>query len=87
MSAQLGLPGDRENVVKIHADHSGICKFGPSQTDQDNLKIVQGNIRDLYKEALKLSELRILPSLSYEGKKIEEDPLKDRLSRLRGNSK
>ena len=33
-SAQLGMPGDRENVVKLSADHRTVCKFGPSQTDR-----------------------------------------------------
>jgi hypothetical protein len=33
-SARLGLPGDRENVVKLNADHSGVCKFETEQTDQ-----------------------------------------------------
>lgn len=51
-SARLGMPGDRENVVKLNADHSGICKFGASQADQDNLEFVQFNIKDIYKKAL-----------------------------------
>ncbi|KAI1774882.1 TPR-like protein [Hypoxylon cercidicola] len=54
-SARLGLPGDRENIVKLDADHHGVCKFGESQTDQDNLKLVQANLKDLYKNALKNS--------------------------------
>jgi hypothetical protein len=51
------MPGDRENVVKLNADHSGVCKFGPSDEDQDNFKLARGNIKDLYKTALKKSEL------------------------------
>ncbi|KAI4864171.1 hypothetical protein F4820DRAFT_449256 [Hypoxylon rubiginosum] len=48
-SAHLNLPGNRENIVKLEADHSGVCKFGESQTDQDNLKLVRVNLQDLYK--------------------------------------
>jgi hypothetical protein len=55
-SARLGMPGDRENVVKLEADHSTVCKFGSSQADQDNLKLVKANIRDMYREALKKSK-------------------------------
>ncbi|OTA59076.1 hypothetical protein K449DRAFT_385103 [Hypoxylon sp. EC38] len=49
-SVCLNLPGKRENLVSLDADHSGVCKFGPSQTDQDNFKLVRGNIRDLYEK-------------------------------------
>lgn len=59
-SADLGMPGDRENVVKLNASHGNMCKFGAGTTDQDNLKLVLGNIRDLYKNALKSSELTYL---------------------------
>jgi hypothetical protein len=57
------MPGDHENVVKLNADHSGVCKFGQSQIDQDNFKLVRGNIRDLYKRALKKCELNTIPSI------------------------
>ncbi len=33
--------------MKLNADHSGVCKFGPSLEDQDNLKEVRGGIRNL----------------------------------------
>lgn len=56
------MPGDRENVVKLNADHSGVCKFGPSLEDQDNFKLVRSNLKDLYKNALKLCELHAMPS-------------------------
>jgi hypothetical protein len=71
------MPGDRENVVKLNADHSRVCKFGPSQTDQDNFKLVQSNIRDLYKNALKNSELIALPPIiGQEGRvSIDKDSL------------
>ncbi|KAJ8133016.1 hypothetical protein O1611_g607 [Lasiodiplodia mahajangana] len=52
-SARIGMPGDRENVVKLNADHSTLCKFGSGQTDQDNLKLVRYNIKDIYTNALK----------------------------------
>ena len=55
-SAQFGMPGDRENVVKLNADHRSVCKFGASQQDQDNFNLVRGNIRDIYKNALKICE-------------------------------
>jgi len=51
-SARLGLPGDRENVVKLDADHGGVCRFGLSETDKDNLKLVRHNIKDLFQSAL-----------------------------------
>ncbi|RDW58409.1 hypothetical protein BP5796_12339 [Coleophoma crateriformis] len=51
-SVQFGLPGQNENVVKLNADHHGVCKFGQGQKDQDNFKLVRGNLRDLYKRAL-----------------------------------
>jgi hypothetical protein len=50
------MPGNKENVVKLEADHSTVCKFGSTQDDQDNLKLVKANIRDMYREALKKSE-------------------------------
>jgi hypothetical protein len=34
-----------------------VCKFGPSLEDQDNFKLVQRNIKDLYKKALNTGEL------------------------------
>ncbi|ORY68246.1 P-loop containing nucleoside triphosphate hydrolase protein, partial [Pseudomassariella vexata] len=51
-SARLGLPGDREHIVKLNADHRGLCKFGDSQTDQDNLDLVRSNVKEIYKAAL-----------------------------------
>ncbi|KAJ5511354.1 hypothetical protein N7453_003457 [Penicillium expansum] len=54
-SSRIGLPGDRENIVKLKADHSKVCKFGQSQTDRDNLELVQSNIEDIYEAALKKS--------------------------------
>lgn len=56
MSAQLGLSGENENPVKLEASHSTVCKFGSTEKDKNNLKLVTGNIRDLYRGALKKSE-------------------------------
>ncbi|KAI1196532.1 hypothetical protein F5X97DRAFT_325365 [Nemania serpens] len=63
-SASLGLPGNRENVVSLDADHSSICKFGVSVTDKDNLETVLGNIQDLAENALKIDELSSLGGLA-----------------------
>ncbi|KAI1317289.1 hypothetical protein F5Y16DRAFT_153371 [Xylariaceae sp. FL0255] len=77
-SARLGLPGDRENVVKLDADHSGVCKFGSSRIDQDNYKLVWMNVKDIYKKALQKCESA---GLSYT---VREDSLEARMARLRG---
>lgn len=83
------MPGDHENVVKLNADHSGVCKFGPSLEDQDNLKLVRGNIKDLYKNALKTSKLSvILCGIDMEGKStaVDDKELQARFAALEGNS-
>jgi hypothetical protein len=67
------MPGDHENVVKLNADHSGVCKFGLSQTDQDNFKLVRSNIRDLYKNAIKNCELSNLLSIISRGGRVFVD--------------
>jgi len=78
------MPGDHENIVKLNADHSGVCKFGPSQTDQDNFKLVRGNVKDLYKNALKKSELSTVPSIVAQEERVfdDVDPLVARFTRL-----
>lgn len=43
--------------MRLNANHSGICKFGLSLEDQDNFKLVQRNVKDLYKKALNICEL------------------------------
>lgn len=87
-SARFGMPGDRENVVKLNADHSGVCKFDESQTDQDNFKLVRGNIKDIYKIALKNCELITLPSMiGQEGRvSVDDDAIEARLANLRENN-
>lgn len=56
-SATFGLPGHRENIVRLNADHSDICRFdGKTQRDKDNLKFVSSNLEDVYDDALKSCE-------------------------------
>ena len=75
--------------MKLNADHSGVCKFGPSLEDQDNFKLVRGNMKDLYKNALKTSELSALPSvMGVEGRSHAVDDgnmLQARLNKLKGD--
>ena len=60
-SAVFGLPGDRENIVRLNASHSDMCRFDESQQDQDNFNLVRSNIEDLYEEAIKRSECIKVP--------------------------
>lgn len=87
-SSRFGLPGDRENIVKLNADHNGICRFGDTELDQDNFELVQSNVKDLYEQAIKAGELRsILSSSDQEcsvGHAEEELGLQARFARLRG---
>lgn len=83
------MPGDHENVVKLNADHSGVCKFGPSLEDQDNFKLVRGNIKDLYKSALKKGTLSDIPchiSAKGEPKFVDDGELQARLAALKRKS-
>ncbi|KAK8035434.1 P-loop containing nucleoside triphosphate hydrolase protein [Apiospora rasikravindrae] len=52
-SSRLSLSGDNENIVKLNADHSKVCKFGLDQDGRDNLETVQHNINEVYVKALK----------------------------------
>jgi len=61
-SARFGMSGPYETDLALEADHSGVCKFGHSQTDQDNFKFVRSKIQDLYDRALRIGELCALPS-------------------------
>ena len=88
-SARFGIPGDRENIVKLNADHGGVCKFGPSLEDQDNFKLVRSNLKDLYKNALKTCELSAIPSLVGTGGSahtMQDTDLRERLARLKGDN-
>ncbi|KAK3372277.1 hypothetical protein B0H63DRAFT_291271 [Podospora didyma] len=60
--AEFRLLGHRENIVKLDADHRGMCKFdGRSLKDQDNFKPVLGKIDEFYNEALRLCESTTRP--------------------------
>lgn len=56
-SATFGLLGSRENVVRLDADHRNSCRFDDSMHDQDNFKLVRGNIQELYNDAIRHSQL------------------------------
>ena len=56
-SATFGLPGHRENIVRLNESHRDMCRFdGINQRDKDNLKIVSSNLEDAYDQALKSCE-------------------------------
>ena len=80
-SARLGLPGHHENIVKLNADHSTVCKFGDTQADKDNFELVQVNISDIYKSALKNSELKPTSSAVPRKKDEEADETEDMLQK------
>lgn len=87
-SSRFGLPGDRENIVKLNADHNNICRFGDSELDQDNLELVHSNIKDLYKQAVISGELRSILSSENQGGNIghtKDLSLQARLAKLRGD--
>jgi hypothetical protein len=83
------MPGDRENIVRLNADHSGVCKFDQSQIDQDNFELVRSNIKDLYKNALKIGELGTLPSDNGQERSAESvddgNELQARWAKLKGD--
>ena len=56
-SATFGLAGTRENIVRLNADHGGLCRFGENLVDQDNYKLVKGNLKELYRQAVRNGEL------------------------------
>jgi hypothetical protein len=83
-SSRFGLPGDRENIVKLDADHGDVCRFDTSKHDQDNYELVRGNIKDIYKNALKIGELdRILRPEGQERVEGQDQDLKARFARLK----
>ncbi|OBT88503.1 hypothetical protein VE02_03443 [Pseudogymnoascus sp. 03VT05] len=89
-SARLNQAGDKENIVKLNADHSRVCKFGSSIEDQDNFKLVRSNIRDLYKVALeRISELNVTApgNIREDRMKAEDDDkeLKARWAKLKAD--
>lgn len=73
-SAIFGLPGTRENIVGLNAEHSDLCRFGASRREQDNLKVVLANIRDLYNAALERSESVGVSSRAEQSREAADDP-------------
>ena len=55
-SAIFGVSSNKENIVKLNATHSDMCRFDLSGKDQDVFKLVRGNIEDVYEKALKKGE-------------------------------
>ncbi len=55
-SAIFGLPGTRERILELNADHSDLCRFDGTRRDQDNFKKVSNNIQEMYEAALERSE-------------------------------
>ncbi|KAJ5771963.1 hypothetical protein N7520_002492 [Penicillium odoratum] len=91
-SSRFNLPGDRENIVMLIADHSTVCKFGPSQPDQDNLERVLSNIVDIYEAALKkyayledLREASPLQKMDKELQRFYNDKRRLHIERLSGD--
>lgn len=74
--------------MPLKADHSGVSKFGLTETDQDNLKLVRKNVRKLYEKAIEKRELIAIRSIiGHEGKvSVEEDALHVRLAKLKPNN-
>ena len=86
-SATFGLPGHRENIVRLNASHSDMCRFDSTdQRDKDNLKIVSSNLEDVYTEALKSCEsakLVLLPELNV---RAADMGLEDRMEALKNSN-
>jgi hypothetical protein len=60
-SVVIGLPGSREHVVKLNAEHSDMCRFDLSiPNDQDNYEVVEANLEELCLEALKQGERNVI---------------------------
>jgi hypothetical protein len=58
-SATLGLPGDRETILRRRADHSDVCRFNPhDEIDEEDFEIFEGNLKRLYRFAMKTGETR-----------------------------
>lgn len=56
-SAMIGLPGNHENQLKLHAEHSDMCRFNPtSPSDKKNYDLVEGNILELCENASQIGE-------------------------------
>jgi hypothetical protein len=78
------LPGDHENIVKLDADHRDVCRFDTSEHDQDNYELVRGNVKNIYKNALKIGESdRILRSEGEKNVEAQDQDLKARFAKLK----
>ena len=86
-SATFGLPGHRENIVRLNASHSDMCRFdGTDQRDKDNLRLVFRNLEDVYTEALTSCESTnhvLLPELNV---RAADMGLEDRMAALKNSS-
>ncbi|CAG8974636.1 hypothetical protein HYALB_00012104 [Hymenoscyphus albidus] len=55
-SAVFGLAGDRENQVRLNADHRSMCRFHPNvERDAQNYFLVEGDVVELVDDAAKAS--------------------------------
>ncbi|KAG9244144.1 hypothetical protein BJ878DRAFT_480450 [Calycina marina] len=52
-SSRFRLPGGREKIIELKANHRRVAAFGQTTKDEGNLKKVISNVKSLYKEALK----------------------------------
>ena len=80
------MPGDRENIVKLDADHSDVCRFDESEHDQDNYELVERNMRDVYLNALKKGELNRVLLSNRDDVGARDQDLQARLAKLKGSS-
>lgn len=52
-SAVIGLPGDVENVVRLDADHSNMCRYDTrEEADRDMYELVAFDLGRLYENAV-----------------------------------
>lgn len=73
--------------MKLKADHKTVCKFDPRNLrDQDNLKLVQRNIKDLYVDALKRREFSLVRAPNATETELSADKeLEDRWNSFKRN--
>lgn len=58
----LGLPGDKETIIRMNADHGGVCRFDPTNSiDQDNYIMLEGALIRVCRAALKPGKQQQLP--------------------------
>lgn len=82
-SATFGLFGHRENIVRLNASHSDMCRFdAKDQRDKDNLEFVLSNLEDLYDEALKSRESANIIPLPELNTGAADRNLEDRMAAL-----